>query len=80
MDILGKRIFFGDSVFAHDARHELSLAHAFLLDEQFERAKAAPAGRDFEHAGLAAVRISHRPHAETLKQCAAGYVFSELLD
>ncbi|MGQ0443773.1 MAG: hypothetical protein ACT4O2_01265 [Beijerinckiaceae bacterium] len=41
---------------------------------------AAPAGRDFVHAGLDATGIDDRPNGQALKERAARDVLGELLD
>ncbi len=80
LDVLGQAVFLRRPAFAHDAGHGLCLGHALLLDEQFERPEAPAAGRDLVHAGLGALDVQHRPHAEALQQGAAGDVLGQVLD
>jgi hypothetical protein len=65
---------------AHHAGDRGRLRQTLLLDEELERAVAAPAGRDFEHPGLVAFAIEHGPDAEALEQRAASDILGELLD
>ena len=58
----------------------LRLRHALLLHQQLQRAVAPAAGRNLVHAGLGAIGVAHRPHAEALQQAAAGDVLGQVLD
>lgn len=56
---------------ADDAGNRLGLDHALLLDQQFQRAIAAPTSRHLKHAGLIALAIQHWPDVETLQEAAS---------
>ena len=78
LNILGKGIFLGGGIaaLAQHAGNGRGLGHALLLDQGFQRAVAATARGNLEHAGLDAVRVEHRPDVEALKQTAMGDVFA----
>ena len=80
LHVLGERILLGEAFGADHARHGLRLRHALLLHQQFKRAVAPPAGRNFVHAGLDTVRVANRAHAEALQQAAPGDVLRQFLD
>ena len=65
---------------AHDAGDRRGPRKALLLHQELERAIAAAAGRDLEHAGLGAVVVENRPDGEALQERAPGDVLRELLD
>ena len=80
LDVLGQRIFLGDSAVTYHAWHRRGLGQALLFDQQFQRAEAAAAGRHLEHAGLVAVGIDDHADAKALQERAPGDVFGQLLD
>ena len=80
LDVLGEAVLLGDSLGAHDAGDRRGLGQALLLHQQFQRPVTPPAGGDFEHAGLGAVLVQHRPHGDALQQRAPGDVLGQLLD
>ena len=78
--VLGKRVLLRQPIGAHHARHRLRLRHPLLLDQQFQRAEAAAAGRHLEHAGLFSFGVQHRADIEALQQRAVGNVLRQRLD
>ena len=78
--VLREAVFLGETFGAHDAGHGRGPVEAALLDQKFERAVAAAAGRHLEHAGLFADLVEHGPDGEARQQRAAGDVLGKLLD
>ena len=60
LDVLGEQVLLGDAALANDAGHRRGLGETLLLHQQFQRPVAPAAGRDLEHAGLAAAWSSDR--------------------
>ena len=80
LNVLGQRILLGDATIAHHAGHGRGFGEPLLLHQQFERPVAAAARRDFVHAGLNAIGVTHRPDGEALQERAAADVLGQLLD
>ena len=80
LDVLGEAVFLGEPAFTHDAGDWRGFREPTLLHQQRERAVAATAGRDLEHAGLRAGLVDDGAHAQAHEQAAAGDVLGELLD
>ncbi len=80
LDVLGEAVFLGEAVRSHHAGDRGGAGEPLLLDQEFERPKAAASGRNLEHAGLGALVVEDRPDGEALQQRAAGDVFRKLLD
>ncbi|KGB22189.1 TRAG protein [Acetobacter pomorum] len=83
LDILGQGILLGEngrSGLAHDAGHGGGLRQFLLLHQQFERAKAPSAGRDFVSAGLGPFAIKHGTDIQALQQPATLDVAGQFLD
>ena len=68
LDVLGQAVLLGQAVGAHDAGDRRGPGQALLLDQQLERAVAAAAGRDLEHAGLGAALVEH---GRTVRLCSS---------
>ena len=83
LDVLGKRIVFGEDArrrVAHYARYQRGLGEALLLHQQGQRLIAPSAGRDLKHAGLGALGVENRPDIQALQKGAPGDVLGEFLD
>ena len=83
LDVLGEGVVLGEDIgrgIADHAGNGRGLGQALLLHQQFERAIAATAGGDLEHAGLGAVGVEDRPDAQALQKRAPGDVLGQLLD
>jgi len=80
MTFSASEFFFGNAGFAHDAGNRLILGHPLGLHQQFERAEAATARRNLEHAGLVAGGIHHGTDVETLEQGPTIDVVGQILD
>ena len=80
--VFRERIFLCGNVaaLAHHARDGLGLRHALLLDQQFERAEAAPAGGNLEPAGFLPGVVELGADIEALEQGAPGDVLGQRLD
>ena len=80
LDVLGEAVFLGQPLGAHHARDRSVAGEPLLLDQEFERAEAASAGRHLEHASLGALIVEDGPDGKALQQRAASDVFRKLLD
>jgi hypothetical protein len=80
LHVLRQAVLLGDALGAHDARDWRVLCQPPLLDQKFQRPKAAPTGGDFIHAGLGTVCVQHWANGQTLQQRAPRDIRGEFFD